>query len=61
VHRLHTQRRPLTVRTAGELLWTARSLKKRTCDGVFAGGGAQDFGYEVNAPLPPEAKKILKI
>jgi len=24
-------------------------------------GGAQDFGYEVNAPLPPEAKKILKI
>jgi len=25
------------------------------------GGGAQDFGYEVNAPLPPEAKKILKI
>jgi len=21
----------------------------------------QDFGYGVNAPLPPEAKKILKI
>ena len=21
----------------------------------------QDFGYGVNAPLPPEAKKVLKI